>query len=176
MDDESYDEGSPEELVPREPSVEDVVQICRELNARGARYLVVGGFAIRQAGYVRNTMDIDLLVDTAPENEAKVFEALATLPDGCVRELDAGDIARFTVVRVADEVLVDLMAKAGGIDYAEAKDAVHVRELDGVKIPFANPELLWRMKRRSHRAKDQGDLAFLRELFKARGQTPPEDF
>lgn len=67
MDDESHDEGSPEELVPREPSVEDVVQICCELNARGARYLVVGGFAVRQAGYVRNTMDIDLLVDTPPE-------------------------------------------------------------------------------------------------------------
>lgn len=174
MDDESHDDGSPEELVPREPSVEDVIQLCRELNARGARYLVAGGFAIRQAGYVRNTMDIDLLVDPAPENEAKVFEALATLPDGCVRELDAGDIARFTVVRVADEVLVDLMARASGIDYEEAKNHVHVRELDGVKIPFANSDLLWRMKRRSSRAKDQGDLYFLRELFQAEGRQPPE--
>ena len=67
MDDESYDEGSLGELVPREPSVEDVIQICRELNARAARDRVVVGFAIRQAGYVRNTMDIDLLVDTVPE-------------------------------------------------------------------------------------------------------------
>jgi hypothetical protein len=173
VDDESHDDGAPEELVSREPSVEDVVQICRELNARGARYIVVGGFAIRQAGYSRTTMDIDLLVDPALGNETNVFDALATLPDGAVRELDAGDVEKFTVVRVADEVLVDLMAKASGISYEEAKGHVRVRELDGVKIPFANPDLLWRMKSRSGRPKDQGDLFFLRELFAAEGRKPP---
>ena len=172
--DESTDSDSPSELTPRDPSVEDVVALCRELNSRGARYLVVGGFAIKHAGLARNTQDIDLLVDPSLENEARVFEALATLPDGCVRELDAGDISRFIVVRVADEVLVDLMAKAGGIDYEEARHHVCVRELDGVEIPFASPELLWRMKRHTHRAKDQGDLAFLRELFAAQGRQPPD--
>jgi predicted nucleotidyltransferase len=174
MVDESHDSGAPEELTSRDPSVEDVVNLCRELNARGARYMVVGGFAVRQAGYSRTTSDIDLLVDPALENEAKVFDALATLPDGCVRELDAGDVGKFTVVRVADEVLVDLMAKASGISYEEAKGHVHVRELDGVNIPFANPDLLWRMKSLSMRPKDQGDLQFLRELFAAEGRQPPE--
>ncbi len=73
MDDESHDDGASEELVSREPSVEDLVQICRELNARGARYIVVGGFAIRQAGYPSTTMDIDLLVDPAPGNETTMI-------------------------------------------------------------------------------------------------------
>jgi hypothetical protein len=136
--------------------------------------MVVGGLAVIQAGYPRTTGDIDLLVDPSLENEAKVFAALATLPDGCVRELDAGDIGRFLVVRVSDEVLVDLMARASGIDYEEARHHVCVRELDGVEIPFASPELLWRMKRHTHRAKDQGDLAFLRELFAAQGHQPPD--
>jgi hypothetical protein len=150
-----------------------VVGLCRELNRLGAEYVVVGGFAIIEAGYSRTTGDIDLLVDSAADNEVKVFEALATLPDGAVRELDAGDVEKFTVVRVADEVLVDLMAKASGISYEEAKGHVHVRELDGVKIPFANADLLWRMKSRSMRPKDQGDLYFLRELFAAEGRQPP---
>jgi hypothetical protein len=77
-------------------------------------------------------------------------------------------------VRVADEVLVDLMAKASGISYEDAKGHVHVREVDGVSIPFAAPDLLWRMKRHTHRAKDQGDLVFLRELFAAEGRQPPD--
>ena len=52
---------------------------------RGARAnLVCGGFAIRTAGYVRYTQDIDLLVDTALENEAKVFQALEIFPDKAV--------------------------------------------------------------------------------------------
>jgi len=172
MDDELPDEA--EELISRPPQREDVVGLCRELNRLGAKYVVVGGFAVIEAGYSRTTGDIDLLVDPAADNEVRVFEALATLPDGAVRELDPGDVAKFTVVRISDEVLVDLMATASGISYEEAKGHIHVRELDGVEIPFANPDLLWRMKIRSMRPKDQGDLYFLRELFAAEGRQPPE--
>ncbi|HEY8900975.1 MAG TPA: nucleotidyltransferase [Chthoniobacterales bacterium] len=163
------------ELIPREPSLEDLVALCRELNARDAAYVVVGGFAIRAAGYSRNTQDVDLVIDATLENEAKVFAALATLPDGCVRELEAGEVGRYVVVRVADEILVDLMAKASGIDFAEASRSVTVHEIDGVAVPFASPELLWRMKRRANREKDRGDIQFLRMWFEARGLTPPED-
>jgi hypothetical protein len=44
-----------------------------------------------------------------------------------------------------------------------------------VAIPFASPDLLWRMKRRANRPKDQGDIDFLRRLFAAEGREPPED-
>lgn len=163
------------ELIPREPSLEDLVALCRELNVRGASYLVVGGFAIRAAGYPRTTHDVDLVIDPGLENEARVFAALETLPDGCVRELDPGDVGKNIVVRVADEILVDLMARASGIDFAEASQSVVVHEIDGVAIPFASPDLLWRMKRRANREKDRGDLQFLRAWFAAEGRTPPEE-
>ncbi len=172
MDDALPDDS--QELISRPPQREDVVGLCRELNRVGARYLVVGGFAIVEAGYPRTTGDIDLLVDPAADNERKVFEALSSLPDRAVLQLDPGDLGKFTVVRVSDEVLVDLMASASGISYEDAKDHVHVRELDGVRIPFANAELLWRMKGHSLRAKDQGDIEFLRRLFAAEGRQPPE--
>jgi hypothetical protein len=100
------------ELIPRSPERKDLVELCRELQLRGARFMVVGGFAIILAGYPRTTGDIDILIDTDLENEARVYEALATLPDGCVRELEAGEVEKYTIVRVADEILVDLMAKA----------------------------------------------------------------
>ncbi len=109
MDDAEFGRygGEESELAPREPSVEDLVHLCRNLNSSGCRYLVVGGFAIIGAGYNRRTMDIDFLVDE-------------------------------------------------------------------VAIPFASPRLLWRMKARTHRAKDEPDLVFLREYFKARGEQPPQ--
>lgn len=172
MADETPDSSA--ELEPRDPTPSDLVALCRELNARGARYLVCGGFAIRNAGYIRHTGDIDLLVDTSLENEAKVFLALEILPDKAVRELDPGDVAKHVVCRVADEVLVDLMGSASGIEYAEAAREVILREVDGVPIPFASPLLLWRMKRNTHREKDRPDLLFLRQLFKADGIVPPE--
>ncbi len=40
-------------------------------------------------------------------------------------------------------------------------------------IPFASPELLWRMKCRAGREKDRGDIEFLRQYFAAKGIQPP---
>jgi hypothetical protein len=43
MDEEfEYDPLSSE--VSRPPSVEDLVRLCSELNAQGAKYIVIGGF------------------------------------------------------------------------------------------------------------------------------------
>ncbi len=167
------DHPSPQNLEPREPRIEDLINLCRELNRLGAHYVVVGGFAMRAAGYVRQTMDIELIVDAAPENEKRVYQALCSLPDKAVRELQPGELDRYTVIRVADEIVVDLMRLAGGIDYSAAAKDVVWREVDGVRIPFASPVLLWRMKSITHRERDVLDLLFLREWFASHGQTPP---
>lgn len=162
-----------EELESRQPGVEDLLDLCRELNRLEAKYVVVGGFAIRAAGYMRDTMDIDLVIATDLDNEARVYQALEILPDKAVLELKPGEVAQYVVVRVGDEVVVDLMRSAAGIDYAEAARDVIVRDVEGVAIPFASPLLLWRMKAKTHRAKDNADLVFLRHYFQSRGEEPP---
>ena len=167
------DRASDADLASREPTLEDLRDLCRELNQRGARYVVIGGFAIRAAGYNRRTMDVDLLVAEDRDNETRVFAALATLPDNAVRELQSGELDQYAVVRVADEILVGLMRTAGGIDYDEAAKDVSVLEVEGVPIPFASPRLLWRMKVVTRREKDSGDLVFLRHWFAERGEVPP---
>jgi len=154
--------------------LEDLRDLCRELNQRGAKYVVIGGFAIRAANYIRSTMDVDLIVAADLENEAKVFSALATLPDNAVRDLQPGELQQHNVIRIGDEIMVDLLRSAGGIDYAEAAKDVDVHDVGGVPIPFASPRLLWRMKAVTHREKDAGDLVFLRQWFAERGEQPPQ--
>jgi hypothetical protein len=174
MDDENAGSRRPEQdLACRPPLQADVAALCRELNQRGARYVVIGGFAIIAAGFPRMTADVDLIVAADAENERNVFSALSTLPGNAVRELQAGELQQYNVIRVADGFLIDLMVTAGGIGYDEAAKDVVVRELDGVPIPFASPRLLWRMKAMTHRAKDQPDLVFLRHWFTEHGQEPP---
>lgn len=167
------DRPSSSELEPREPTVEDLRDLCRELNQRGALYVIVGGWAMHAAGYNRRTMDVDLIVASDATNESRVFSALATLPDNAVRELRPGELQQYNVIRVADEIVVDLMRSAGGIDYAEAAKDVVMREIQGVRIPFASPRLLWRMKVITHRQKDAADMVFLRYWFQQHGQLPP---
>jgi hypothetical protein len=161
-------DGSGQEEVPRPPQFSDLSRICRELNRLGARYVVIGGFAIIQHGFPRLTYDIDLLIETTPQNEARVIEALLILPDKAARALAPGEVGQYGVVRVGDEVLVDLMQSGCGVTYGEAiKDAV-VESVDGVQVPFASALTLWRMKQ-TPREKDAPDRVFLRELLAAQG-------
>jgi hypothetical protein len=160
------DDGAP--LESRPPRLEDLLKICDALNASGSKYVVVGGMAVIQAGFVRATEDIDLLVDASPENIERIRRALSVLPDQAVRDVRPDDVSRYTVVRVADEVVVDLMKSACGIEYAEAANEVEVVTIRGVAIPFARPELLLRLKQ-TVREKDALDRRFLEELIARRG-------
>ncbi|MFM2199521.1 MAG: hypothetical protein RLZZ505_2953 [Verrucomicrobiota bacterium] len=164
MVDREYDpeEIGGEEPISRAPHMEDLVALCARLNELGANYLVIGGWAIISSGFRRTTEDLDFIIATDPANEAKVFQALETLPDKAVLELEPGEVSKYTVVRVNDEITVDLMASASGIFYDEAKNDVIVRNITGVPIPFASPRLLYRMKEKTHREKDRADLLFLR--------------
>lgn len=147
----------------RAPTRDDLVRICRDLNERGARYIVLGGMALIEMGLDRGTMDIDFLVDKDPENVARMCAAISLLPDGAAKEVRNSDVAEYNVVRIHDDITVDLMGSACGITYLEALDEVDWREIDGVRIPFASVELLWRTKQ-TYREKDMLDRAFLRTL------------
>ena len=126
--------------------------------------------AIIQAGFVRATEDIDLLIDTAPDNIARIRRALLELPDQAIRDMADDDLDRYVVVRIADEFVIDLMKTACGVDYGEASGMAHAVSIEGVAIPFATPELLWRTKQ-TVRDKDRLDRAFLASLL-GLGPTP----
>ena len=134
---ETQDDHPP--LEPRLANTDDLVSLCRFLNEAGAKYIVIGGFAIIQSGFARATEDIDLLIDTSPENFTKVKAAMLKLPDGAVREVNPQDFEECLVVRVGDEFVVDLMRQACGIRYDEASREIVFAEIAGVRIPFANP-------------------------------------
>lgn len=153
-------EEPPHELT-RPPDERDLVALARELNRLGARYVVIGGVAMNRLGHVRATEDLDLLIARDRENQALVRRALEILPDKAVRELGAEeDLAAWVVVRVNDEITVDLMTAASGIGYAEAEQEIEWVELNGEKIPFASGRLMLRFKQ-SARDKDVADRRFL---------------
>ena len=145
---------------PRTPEEDDIVKICAALNDRGALYLIVGGVAVNQQGFLRATEDIDLLLEDSRQNQAKVLNALEILPDKAVLQVEKSDLEQYTVVRVADEVVVDLMLSTCGIKYSEAVKEIEFKEIRGVRIPFASAKLLLRMKQ-TYREKDIADRMFL---------------
>jgi hypothetical protein len=150
----------------RAPQVEDLVRICRSLNQRQARYLLIGGFAVIAHGAGRTTKYIDFLIDASAENVSRVRSALAVLADNAAAEIQDTDMERYSVVRVADEVIVDLLSKACGVDYEEAAGDGELVEIDGVKIPIASKRTLVRTKE-TIRPSDAADRQFLLALIEA---------
>ena len=73
-----------------------------------------------QAGILRGTEDIDLLIDSSLGNQATVRRALQILPEKPVNELRGCDLERYLVVHVADKVIVDPLLSAGENGCAEA--------------------------------------------------------
>ncbi len=172
MESDAHPQGG-DEKVTREPDFSDVAGICRSLNELGAKYVLVGGFAIILHGFPRFTTDIDLLIEVGTENETKVLDALARLPDGAARQVVPGEVDAYSVVRIGDEVLVDLMKSGCGVTYAAAvQDAV----IKGVPVTVASQQTLWRMKQ-TLREKDIPDKIFLRrwaEQFGVQLDPPPQ--
>lgn len=157
----------------RPPDDRDLAALARELNRLGARYMVIGGVAINRLGFIRATDDLDLLIARDLANQQLVRKALEILPDKAVRELGAEeDLAAWVVVRVNDQITVDLMTEASGIGYDEAEKFIEWQEIDGVRVPFANSVLMLRFKQ-GLREKDAMDRKFLEERRNDPSQSQP---
>ena len=146
----------------RAPELEDLLRLCKALNAENAQYVLIGGFAVILQGFVRGTKDIDLLVEASPENVRRLKRAMAVLPDNAIELIADDEIEKYGVVRIADEIVVDLLKSACGVDFARAADGgIETKVVDGVPIPVARKELLIETKQ-TVRSSDATDVQFLR--------------
>ena len=145
----------------RPPEPKDVIDLCRSLNEQGVRYMLIGGFAVVLYGFGRFTKDIDLLVDTSIENILKLKKALASLPDNAISLMENDELEKYKVVRIADEFVIDLMAKACGINFEEAFKTVEYKTVHDIQIPVPSKETLIRMKD-TIRLSDKIDADFLK--------------
>jgi hypothetical protein len=136
------DEDDGAALESRPPTVDDLVALCRNL-----------------------TEDIDLLVDSSPENFERLRAGMLSLPDQAIREVQPTDLDDYVVVRVADEIVVDLMKAACGVEYDDAAGEIEHISVNGVDVPFASAELMLRLKQTA-REKDRLDRQFLEQLLR----------
>jgi hypothetical protein len=145
-----------------------LLRVCQLLNEAGAKYLVCGAQACILHGLVRTTEDVDILVEASEENCQRVIDGLAGMEDGAARELTPKDILENVVVKVADEVEVDVSTKAWKVTYTEALPGARHLVMEGVCIPFLGLDALIASKE-TYRAQDAVDRARLLALRQRRG-------
>ena len=137
--------------------------VCWLLNRENARYIVVGAQACILHGMVRSTEDVDILIEESEENYPRVIAALAGMADHAAAELTPADLRDNVVLKIADEVEVDVCRRAWKVSYADAIGSVQWAEIEGVKIPYASLPMLIASKE-TYRDQDRVDVLRLREL------------
>ena len=147
-------------------SFEDpLLRLLGRFGEEGVEYVLVGGQAVRLNGFVRATEDVDVLVRPTRENGERVIRALNFLESS--RELDPawfepqpGEIEN---IRVADELIVDLLFAANGETYESMQPFTREIIVDGVRIRVLNIDGLLRTKT-SVREKDILDRRMLERI------------
>ena len=91
------------------------------------------------------------------------------LEDQAADQVADDDVARYTVVRIADEIVVNLMARACGIDYEEAAADAERVAVGDIEIPVASRATLIRTKN-TVRPSDAVDRRYLEELVRSKDQ------
>lgn len=142
-----------------------LLDLLRRFQAEGVAYVLVGGHAVRLNGFNRNTEDIDILLPSSLENGRKVIKALSFLPSS--KELDvqwfAPPAGEPENIRVADELLIDLLFAANGQSYESLQGHVRTLTVNGVQIRTLDIEGLLKTKT-DYRDKDRIDREALLRL------------
>lgn len=140
-----------------------LLRVCSLLNQHKARYLIVGARACSLHGYIRATTDVDILVPEDLENHGRLIAALSELEDHAAAELTPQDFIDNVVVKIADEVEVDVSTRAWTIGYTDAVTTSLRTTIQDVEIPYLDLRTLIASKR-THRDQDQVDVQRLLSL------------
>ena len=98
-----------EEQFCRPATIADLMNLIASLNAKGAHYILIGGYALYAHGIHRATEDIDLLAPANREAAKPIIQALMMLPDKTAAEIEPEWFEEGENIRLADEYVVDLI-------------------------------------------------------------------
>jgi predicted nucleotidyltransferase len=162
------------EEISRPATVQDLKKLIHSLNDNNVEYMLIGGYALYAHGMMRMTTDIDLLVPKHEEAGKKLLEALLVLPDKAAKGVDLAWFKEGDTIRLADEIVVDIMFNAGGESFESLKDYAEVIDFEGVPIKTVNIEGLLKTKQ-TLRDKDRADKMVLSQaLAMIRKQIKPQ--
>ncbi len=154
------------------------------LNLKSIEYLLVGGFAVRYYGYSRPTRDLDVWINTSPENARKIIDALTYLTIDDARLTASifqhpNRIVRISLspanVEILDPIIgqrpsilehfeagspeqIEILTVQSGLEFCDCYKNRVIAKLDGIEINVISLDDLKKVKQTGDRLKDRDDL------------------
>jgi len=144
---------------------EDYKEMLQCLADEGAKFLIVGAYALAAHGYPRATMDIDIWVKPSRDNAEAVLRALrrfgAPLRGLTIEDLQEDD----TIFQIGIAPRrIDIITGASGLQFDEAFARSSKIHIEGLQVSILSVDDLIRNKRASGRTKDLADAEALESL------------
>jgi hypothetical protein len=143
---------------------DDFRDLLVELHDAGAKFVVLGGYAVAFHGHPRATKDLDVLVQADLENARRVYAALAAFGAPLASfEVGVEDFSSYSGILqlgVAPR-RIDIINRADGITFAEAVAEGETFEVQGRAIPIIGRSALIKNKRATGREQDIADVKAL---------------
>jgi hypothetical protein len=149
--------------------LKDQRDLLLAFNAHNVRYLVVGGYAYSYYAEPRATKDLDVFVDSSPENAALVFEALAEFgaPLSGMTPKDFQDGKSWFQVGVALS-RIDVIQRIDAVDFDSAWQSSEAGMAgDDIPVRYISVDDLIKNKLAVGRLRDLADVEDLRAAIAA---------
>ncbi len=160
-------------------------EIFKEFELRGVRYLVVGGIAVNLYGYIRLTMDLDIMVDLSDKNLSKVVDVMEKFgyaprvpvdPREFVSEekrdkwiKEKGAVV-FTFIHPKKPFKQIDIFLSNPIEFEEAYSRREAMTIGGAKVTIASIDDLIKMKTSTARPRDLEDVHHLERIKALKGK------
>ncbi|MCK5580205.1 MAG: hypothetical protein KAJ18_02920 [Candidatus Omnitrophica bacterium] len=157
-------------------------EILESFQEKKVKYVLVGGIAFNLLGGLRNTADLDILVEMSDANLQKVVEILKKHGYGVKQPVDPTGLAHketredwiqnkhikaFNFYKEDGLKEVDIIIESP-VSYQDArKDAILIK-IGSIRLPVISVDNLIKMKKKAGRAVDRFDIEELRKIKRLR--------
>lgn len=141
--------------------------LLNALNMCGAKYLVVGGYAVMFYTEPRYTKDLDIRTEAGPDNSMRVFRALAEF-GAPLAGITPDEFAQPDVIYQLGmpPSRIDILTSITGVEFADAWERRTPSRYGDLPVHFISAEDLLRNKRATARATDLVDCERLEQAAK----------
>ena len=138
--------------------------VFASLNSHDVRYIVIGGIATILHGVPRSTLDLDVLIESTPENARKLLDALLDANLGTAELISPEELLANEITVFSDLVRIDVQTATPGVTFAEVWPERVEMHYQGNKVNvLALPDLI-ASKRASGRPVDLQDAELLARM------------
>ncbi len=130
------------------------------LNRHDVKYLLIGGYAVNDYGYIRTTNDMDIWIAVSPENAQKMVIVLKEFGFDLPELTEELFLSKKTIQMGVVPIRIDVLGAIDGVEFDECYPARVEDMIDDVPVHLINLEHLKHHKRARGRPKNLADVEY----------------